>query len=63
MTAPVVDPGEEQHPEQEGHEFEEHLRAFQQAHVDDFDPDIDLIAEYEEAKQDFMCAVDLRKLD
>ena len=61
MTAPVVDPGELEHPEQEGHEFEHHLRAFQNAHAEEVD--CDLVAEYEEAKQDYMCAVDLRKLD
>lgn len=62
MTARVQDPGEAEHPEQAGHEFEDHLKQFQKAHADDLE-DVDLIAEYEEAKQDYMCAVDLRKLD
>ena len=64
MTAPVYDPGEADHPEQEGHEFVDNLKKLQKASRNNLlEAEIDLVAEYEEAKQDYNCAVDLRKLD
>ena len=47
------------HPEQQVTTFEEHLREQQEAASDEFD----LVHDYEEAKQDHMCAADLRKID
>ena len=61
LTNPVIDRGDVEHPEQEGHQFEDHLRAFQKEHADEVE--VDLLAEYEEAKHDFCLPVELRKLD
>ena len=54
-------PEEHENPEVNCHKFEESLREFQTQICDD--PKVDLLADYEEAKQDYMCPVELRKLD
>ena len=57
----MIDPGDSEHPEQESKEFEHSLKRFQQAHADEIE--VDLVAEYEEAKRDYCCVTELRKLD